>query len=271
MQRKEQQEREREREREKKKRNRKRKRERAARERTAIQYGETRRTVALYQKVPATYIYAHAWFIYILTWFFTVRTRTRIHTYYTYIYIYIHLYIRIYPHLMFSFWLKFACLKGEIPMLVAVFLRKVGCELRQTWGFWDVICNNYWDLKQMGIIGNLKSPKCVCGWQWANVFFMFFPSRTKGTRFWLCLVFKHRVVKKSCWAMSDCLVYPRAWTYDVFGSPRPLFGRKQQRDPMEDPSILQGLEFPGSPFLQTEVLGQFSTQRGSKASSCDPR
>ena len=72
-QRKEQQEREREREREKKKRNRKRKRERerAARERTAIQYGETRRTVALYQKVPATYIY-----IYILSRY----------TYITYIY-----------------------------------------------------------------------------------------------------------------------------------------------------------------------------------------
>ena len=49
---------EREREREKKRETeRERERERAARERTAIQYGETRRTVALYQKVPATYIY----------------------------------------------------------------------------------------------------------------------------------------------------------------------------------------------------------------------
>ena len=50
-----------EREREKKKREteRERERERAARERTAIQYGETRRTVALYQKVPATYIYIY--------------------------------------------------------------------------------------------------------------------------------------------------------------------------------------------------------------------
>ena len=49
-----------EREREKKKEKQKEKeRERAARERTAIQYGETRRTVALYQKVPATYIYIY--------------------------------------------------------------------------------------------------------------------------------------------------------------------------------------------------------------------
>lgn len=32
----------------------------------------------------------------------------------------------------------------------------------------------------MGIIGNLKSPKCVCGWQWANVFFMFFLREPKG-------------------------------------------------------------------------------------------
>ena len=49
-------ERERERKKEKQK---ERERERAARERTAIQYGETRRTVALYQKVPATYIYIY--------------------------------------------------------------------------------------------------------------------------------------------------------------------------------------------------------------------
>ena len=50
-----------EREREKKKEKQKEKeRERAARERTAIQYGETRRTVALYQKVPATYIYIYS-------------------------------------------------------------------------------------------------------------------------------------------------------------------------------------------------------------------
>ena len=63
-QRKEQQEREREREREKKKEKQKEKeRERAARERTAIQYGETRRTVALYQKVPATYIYIYVIYI----------------------------------------------------------------------------------------------------------------------------------------------------------------------------------------------------------------
>ena len=64
---------EREREREKKKRNRKRKRERerAARERTAIQYGETRRTVALYQKVPATYIYIY---ILILMHYFPLHT-----------------------------------------------------------------------------------------------------------------------------------------------------------------------------------------------------
>ena len=57
-QRKEQQEREREREREKKEKQKEKERERAARERTAIQYGETRRTVALYQKVPA-YIYIY--------------------------------------------------------------------------------------------------------------------------------------------------------------------------------------------------------------------
>ena len=49
-----------ERERERKKRETERERERAARERTAIQYGETRRTVALYQKVPATYIYIYS-------------------------------------------------------------------------------------------------------------------------------------------------------------------------------------------------------------------
>ena len=56
-----------EREREKKRETeRERERERAARERTAIQYGETRRTVALYQKVPATYIYILSYTVYII-------------------------------------------------------------------------------------------------------------------------------------------------------------------------------------------------------------
>ena len=71
-QRKEQQERERERK--KKEKQKEKERERAARERTAIQYGETRRTVALYQKVPATYIYILC-------------------IYYVYIYYYIIIYI----------------------------------------------------------------------------------------------------------------------------------------------------------------------------------
>jgi FtsZ-interacting cell division protein YlmF len=48
---------ERERERKKRETERERERESAPRERTEIQYGDTRRPVALYQKVPATYIY----------------------------------------------------------------------------------------------------------------------------------------------------------------------------------------------------------------------
>ena len=124
----------------------------------------------------------------------------------------------------------------------------------------------------MGIVGNLKSPKCVCGWQWANVFFMFFPSRTKGTRFWPCLVFKRRVVARN--HVEPCLTVlctPGRELMMFLGVPDPFLAESNRETPFFDPSILQGLEFPGSPFLQTEVLGQFSTQRGSKASSCDPR
>ena len=43
---------------------------------------------------------------------------------------------------VFASWLKFACFKGDTSMLVAVFHRKVGYELRQTWGFRDVIRND---------------------------------------------------------------------------------------------------------------------------------